>query len=193
MRRARSCVRRKPWSVSLIGGVILLVGCPPPPEFQEADAARSAIHFEHRDFQPELSEYAVRKDPQTGGEVHLASFHGADSLGMLAAIKAGPGYVLRERSPESMVPDLMQDNAEIIWGARGGTMTGVGYAQYRLFQVADPRLSCVGFAQTAGQSGDDQHRKPNAIFGYFCRDEARPMTTQAAEELLAQVKMPGGR
>jgi hypothetical protein len=183
----------KAWWAPLVAAVILLGGCAPPPEFKDLDAAGSAIRFEHGDFQPELSEYAVQRYPRTGGEVHLATFNGPDSLAMLAVVKAGPGYVLQERSTESMVPDLMAEEVEIDWGARGGTMSGVGYTQYRLFEVVGQPLSCVGFAQPAGWSSDDGHRKPNAVFGYFCRDDSRQMTTQSAEELLARVKMTGGR
>jgi hypothetical protein len=68
-------------------------------------------------------------------------------------------------------------------------MSGVGYTQYRLFQLRDQPVSCVGFAQMAGQSGDDRNRQPNAVFGYFCHDASRPMTTEAAEDLLARVKL----
>ena len=111
---------------------------------------------------------------------------------MLAAVRAGPGRVLAERSPESMVPDLIEQDAEIRWGERGGAMSGVGHAQYRLFQLAGQPLSCVGFAQMAGESGDDAHRKPNAVFGYFCQDDLRPMTTESAEDLIARVKLSRG-
>jgi hypothetical protein len=181
---------------ALVCGTILLGGCEslnPPLEYQEADAATSAIRFDHSDFQPELAEYAVRGDPRTGGAVHLASFHGADSSAMLAAIKAGTGYVMEERSTESMVSDLMPQEADIDWGTRGTTMSGVGYTQYRLFRVAGQPLSCVGFAQYTGESHDDRNRKRNAVFGYFCRDESRGMTTESAEELLARVKLTGAR
>jgi hypothetical protein len=182
----------KKWWAPLVAAVILL-GCRQiPAEVEDVDAAGSAIRFEHADFQPELSQYAVQRYPRTGAEVHLATFNGPDSLAVLAVVKAGPGYVLQERSTESMVPDLMAEEMEIVWGARGGTMSGVGHTQYRLFEIVGQPLSCVGFAQPAGWSSDDRHRKPNAVFGYFCRDDSRPMTTESAEELLAQVKMTRG-
>jgi hypothetical protein len=180
---------------ALVCGTILLGGCRalnPPLELKEADAATSAIRFDHSDFQPELAEYAVQRDPRTGGAMYLASFHGPDSSAMLAAIKTGAGYVMEERSTESVVPDLMPQETEIDWGARGTTMSGVGHTQYRLFRVAGQPLSCVGFAQYTGESHDDRGRKRNAVFGYFCRDEPRGMTTQSAEELLAQVKLTRG-
>jgi hypothetical protein len=180
---------------ALVCAAILLSSCEalnPPMEFKEADAATSAIRFDHSDFQPELAEYAVQTDPRTGGAVYLASFHGPDSSATLAAIKAGAGYVMEERSAESMVPDLMPEEAEIDWGTRGTTMSGVGYTHYRLFRVAGQPLSCVGFAQYTGESHDDRNRKRNAVFGYFCRDESRGMTTQSAEELLARVKLSRG-
>jgi hypothetical protein len=180
--------------VALVCGTILLGGCQAdqPLEFKEANAATSAIRFDHSDFQPELAEFAVQRDPRTGGAVYLASFHGADSSAMLVAIKAGAGYVMEERSTESMVPPLMPEEAEIDWGTRGTTMSGVGYTQYRLFRVEGQPLSCVGFAQYTGESPDDRGRKRNAVYGYFCRDESRGMTTESAEELLARVKLSRG-
>jgi hypothetical protein len=190
-----SAFRQAAWAARVCAA-LLLGSCQalnPPREFKEADAATSAIRFDHSDFQPELAEYAVQKDPRTGGAVHLASFHGPDSSAVIAAIKAGNGYVVEERSPESMVSDLMPEEAEIDWGTRGSTMSGVGYTQYRLFRVVEQPLSCVGFAQYVGQSPDDRGRKRNAVFGYFCRDDSRPMTPQSAEEWLAQVKLTGGR
>ena len=53
---------------------MLLASCQalnPPMEIKETDAAGSAIRFEHGDFQPELAEYAIQKDPVTSGVVHL--------------------------------------------------------------------------------------------------------------------------
>jgi hypothetical protein len=179
---------RKAWWAPLVCGVMLLAGCPPPAKFEEVDAARSTIRFEHPDFPPELSEYAVRRNPRTLTEEHLAGFNGADSLGMLAMIKAGPGYVLPEQSIESSVQRLMPDGAEMVWGGRGGTPSGVGYAPYRFFQITDQSLSCVGFRQSAGR-GDDARRSPIAVFGYFCRDGSQPMTAAAAKELLAEVRI----
>jgi hypothetical protein len=193
-RRRRCHARCQAARAVLVCGAILLASCQalnPPLELKETDAAGSAIRFQHADFQPELAEYAVQRDPRTGGKVHLASFHGPDSIATLAAIRAGPGYVVQERSIESVVPDLMPANTKIVWGARGGAMSGVGYTQYRLFEIADQPLSCVGFAQTEGTS-DDSGNRPNAVFGYFCRDESREMTPQSAEELLAQVKLGRG-
>jgi hypothetical protein len=161
---------------ALVCAATLLACCQavnPPLEFEKSDAAASPIRFDHRDFQPELAEYAVRRDPRTGGAMYLASYNGPDSSATLAAIKAGAGYVMEERSTESVVADLMPQEAEIDWGRRGTTMSGVGHTQYRLFRVSEQPLSCVGFAQYTGESADNRGRKRDAVFGYFCRDESR--------------------
>jgi hypothetical protein len=191
--RAQRGAACEAWRVSLVCGAILLGGCchTQPLELKDVDAARSAIRFEHGDFRPELSEYAVQDDPCTGTQVHVASLHGPDSVGMLVVVQAGAGRVLRERSIESSVQELMPEGAEIVWGAGGGAGSGVGHTPYRLFQIADQSLSCVGFAMTFG-SPDDANRKPNALYGYFCRDDSRPMTTASAAELLAQVRLTRG-
>jgi hypothetical protein len=129
---------------ALVCAAFLLGSCQalnPPIEFEEVDATKSAIRFDHSDFQPELAEYAVRRNPRTGVAVYLASFHGPDTSAMLAAIRPGAGYVMEERSTESLVPDLMPDEVEIDWGTRGSTMSGVGYTQYRMFRVAEQPLS----------------------------------------------------
>jgi hypothetical protein len=160
-------------------------------EIKETDATGSAIRFTHGDFQPELSEYAIQKDPLTSGVAHLASFHGPDSSAMLVASMAGPGYVFEERSTESTVSPLLPE-AKLSWGERGRASSRIGYIPYRLFQIDGQPLSCAGFAQTVGETRDDRLRKNNLVFGYFCRDESRPMTSQEVEELLGQVKLGRG-
>jgi hypothetical protein len=160
-------------------------------EIKETDAAGSAIRFQHADFQPELAEYATQRDPLTSGVTHLASFHGPDSSAMLIASLAGPGYVFEERSTEAWVSPLLPE-AKIIWGARGRARSGIGYIPYRLFEIDGQPVSCAGFTQTVGETRDDRLRKRNLVFGYFCRDESRPMTSQYVEELLGQVKLGRG-
>ena len=156
-------------------------------EIKETDAAGSAIRFQHGDFQPELAEYAIQRDPLTSGVVHLASFHGPDSSAMLVASMAGAGYVFEERSTESTVSPLLPE-ATITWGARGRAMSAIGYIPYRLFEIDGQPFSCAG-SRTRGETRDDRLRKHNLVFGYFCRDESRPMTSQSVEELLGQVKL----
>ena len=110
---------------------------------------------------------------------------------MLVANMAGAGYVFEERSTESWVSHLLPE-ATITWDARGRAMSAIGYIPYRLFEIDGQPLSCAGFAQTVGETRDDRLRKNKLVFGYFCRDESRPMTSQYVEELLGQVKLGRG-
>lgn len=162
------------------------------PDTSVVDAGRSLIRFQHADFDPDLTEYAVARYRRTGNEFHMAKFYGGDAFAILAAYKSSPSYVMRERATEAYIADMLED-FDLEWGASGRTGSGIGDVPYRLFDVADGPFSCVGFGQTVGESSDDMGRKRDLVFGFFCRDNSRPMSTDAAEELIAEVSLAGQR
>jgi hypothetical protein len=131
----------------------ILLGSCAPPTIEETDAAGSALRFEHKDFSPELSEFAVRKDGRTGNVDHLAAFHGPDSEAMVVATLTTAAFVVEERSIESAVSGLLREEATIDWGARGRARWQEGHAPYRLFEIEGQPVSCVGFAHPFGEPG----------------------------------------
>ena len=56
---------------------------------QPVEASQSAIRFDHADFDPDLTEYQLDRDPRTGSEVHVARFFGADAFAILVVSKTG--------------------------------------------------------------------------------------------------------
>jgi hypothetical protein len=152
------------------------------------DAKQSLIRFQHADFDPDLAEYSVIRDRRTGNAVHLARFYGADALAMLAAYKNSPSYVMQERATETYIANMLTD-LDLDWGESGRTESGFGNVPYRLFDVVDEPLSCVGFGQTIGDRPDDRGRKRDLVIGFFCQDNSRPMSADSAEELIRNVSL----
>ena len=164
------------------------------PEWQSQpiDASDSPIRFDHTSFDPKLAEYMVQRDPRSATAVYVASFTGADSFAVLAAVKTGPSYVVRERAPESYVSNLLE-NVEADWGASGRVAAPIGTVPYRMFRLPGQSASCVGFAQLIGQPADDRNGRKGVAFGYFCQDQARPMSTDTAEDLIGKISLGGRR
>ena len=157
---------------------------------QAIDAGDSPIRFEHASFDPKLAEYTVQRDPRSANAVYVASFTGADAFAVLAAVKTGPSYVVRERAPESYVSNLLQD-VKPDWGASGRAAAPIGTVPYRMFRLPEQSASCIGFAQLIGQPADDRSGRKGMAFGYFCQNEARPVSEEAAEDLIGKVSLRG--
>ena len=66
------------------------------------------------------------------------------------------------------------------WGESGRTDSGFGSVPYRLFNVVDEQLSCVGFGRTICDSPDDRGRKRDLVVGFFCQQDSRPMSVDSA-------------
>jgi hypothetical protein len=164
----------------------------PKPELQTILADESRIRFEHPDFLPELTEYALERDSRVGSEAYLASFHGAEARALGVALKAGPGYVFNHASTEALAARLFPDS-ELHWSGSGRAVSGLGLADYRFFRFDEAPLSCVAFNQVKGETGDVRGRKSVMVYGYFCRDELHPLTMQAAEDLLSNLSLRGSR
>jgi hypothetical protein len=162
------------------------------PDTSVVDAKQSLIRFQHADFDPDLAEYSVARYRRSGNEFHMARFYGVDAFAILAAYKSSPSYVMRERPTEAYIGDMLED-LDLDWGESGRTGSGFGNVPYRLFNVVDEPFSCVGFGQTVGESSDDLGRKRDLVFGFFCHDDSRPMSTDAAEELIGRVSLAGRR
>jgi hypothetical protein len=164
------------------------------PEWQSQaiDAGDSPIRFEHEGFDPQLAEYMVQRDPRSANALYVARFAGADAFALLAAVKTGPSYVVEERATEAYVSDLLED-VDPDWGASGRVEAPIGIVPYRMFRLPGQSVSCVGFAQPVGQPADDRNRRKGVAFGYFCQDEIRPMSTEAAEDLIGKVSLGGRR
>jgi hypothetical protein len=152
------------------------------PEWEPIQAEESRIRFDHPDFLPELTEYAVRRWSHTGSESHIASFHGPETHGLVVALSPGPGYVVELTSTELLIGRLLPDS-ELLWADAGRA----GQAGYRLFHMHGHPLSCVAFSQGAGNVGHGPDFKSSLIYGYFCRDELRPLTAESARELVVSV------
>ena len=93
----------------------LVPGCPthewdPKP----VDASQSAIRFDHADFDPDLAEYALDRDPRTGSELYVARFFGADAFAAVLVFKAGASYVVKDRPTEAR-------GYGQFWGMRSGS------------------------------------------------------------------------
>ena len=165
----------------------LVSGCPDDRwDLQPIEASKSAIRFEHADFDPELAEYAADRDPRTGGEVHLARFSGAGAFAVVLVLKAGASQVVEERAMERYLGRLM-NGADVAWGESGRVPSRIGYVRYRMFRFADQPGSCVGFSQTVGETHDGRGRKRNLVIGYFCYDESRPLSAVAAADLIGKI------
>lgn len=148
-------------------------------------AEESAIRFQHPDFEGNPGSYTVQREPRSGNELHTASFLGTDAVAVLAIYKTSASYVVKERAVESYVARFMGDE-DLDWGASGQAASRLGLVPYRLFDVADQGLSCVGFSHTVGVA-DDRGRNSDLVVGYFCHDESRPMSAESAEDLIGQV------
>jgi|SRR5919108_2897296 hypothetical protein len=162
------------------------------PEPSVVDAKQSLIRFQHADFDPDLAEYSVVRYRRTGNALHLARFYGVDGFAMLATYKTSPSYVMEERPLEAHVADMLTE-LDLDWGESGRTDSGFGTVPYRLFNVVDESLSCVGFGQTIGERTDDRGRKSDLVVGVFCHDDSRPMSVDSAEELISNVSLAGHR
>jgi hypothetical protein len=104
----------------------LVAGCPthewdPKP----VDASQSAIRFDHADFDPDLAEYALDRDPRTGSELYVARFFGADAFAAVLVFKAGASYVVKDRPTEAQVGGLM-NGAEVELGESGRVASRMG-------------------------------------------------------------------
>jgi hypothetical protein len=162
------------------------------PEPSVVDAKQSLIRFQHADFDPDLAEYSVVRYRRSGNALHLARFYGVDGFAMLATYKTSPSYVMEERPLEAHVADMLTE-LDLDWGESGRTDSGFGAVPYRLFNVVDESLSCVGFGQTIGERTDDRGRKSDLVVGVFCHDASRPMSVDSAEELISNVSLAGHR
>jgi hypothetical protein len=165
----------------------LVAGCEEEWDPQPVKASQSVIRFAHTDFDPDLAEYSVQRY-DNGGQVHLAQFSGADGFAVLVVQKLPPGYVMRTRSVDSEVSRLL-NGVEVDWGAAGRTPSGRGYAEYRMFRLVDQPFNCVGFSDTFNDMNDGAGWKRKLVIGYFCYDESRPLSQEAAAELIRQVSV----
>jgi hypothetical protein len=191
-RRRRAGYQRR---LALVLVACVAAGCQSlTPEWQSRaiDPGDSAIRFEHAGFDPKLAEYMVQRDPRSANAVYVARFTGADAFAVVAAVKTGPSYVVEERATEAYVSDLLE-NVKPDWGASGRVAAPIGIVPYRMFRLPGQSASCVGFAQQVGQPADDRNRRKGVAFGYFCQDETRPMSTEAAEDLIGKVSLGGRR
>ena len=162
------------------------------PEPSVVDAKQSLIRFQHADFDPDLAEYSLARDRRTGNAIHLARFYGVDTFAMVAAYQNSASYVIQERPTEAYIANMLTD-LDLDWGESGRTDSGFGTVPYRLFNVVDEPLSCVGFGQTIGERTDDRGRKSDLVVGVFCHDDSRPMSVDSAEELISNVSLAGRR
>jgi hypothetical protein len=183
----------RPAAMLLLTSAIAVSGCQSAEPPREIVARESAIQFEHTDFQSGLAKYSVQRHPVTANRVHAAQLFGSDAFGVVVAVITGPSYVVGPAQLEHQVSGLLSEDAQVTWGQSGGAASGLGYTPYRLFRETSHSLSCVGFSQTAGERPDDRGRKGNLVFGYFCRDDSRPMTVGDAEELIGSVRIFSGR
>jgi hypothetical protein len=167
----------------------LLTGCPPEEwNPQPVEASQSAIRFDHADFDPELAEYELDREPRTGNELHVARLLGADAFAVVLVLRAGASYVVNERTTEAQVGGLM-NGAEVEWGESGRVASRMGYVPYRMFRFPDQPVSCVGFSQTVGETHDDRARKRNLVIGYFCYDGAHVMSAATAADLIGKISI----
>jgi hypothetical protein len=155
---------------------------------QPVEASQSAIRFDHADFDPDLAEYEVGREPGTGTELHIARFFGAAAFAELAVLKTGPSYVVEERTTEIHVGRVF-NGIELDWGEAGRVPSRMGYVGYRMFRLADQPFSCLGFSQTVGETADDRGRNKNLVIGYFCYDETRPPSAATAADLIGKVSI----
>jgi hypothetical protein len=155
---------------------------------QPVEASRSAIRFDHADFDPDLAEYALQRYRRVGSQMHLARFSGTDAFAVLTVYKTGACCVIPEPVTESDVGRLL-NGAEPDWGDSDHTSSSLGYLRYRMFRLVDQPFNCVGFSQSFGESYDDRGRKRNLVAGYFCYDETRPRSHATAEDLIRQVSV----
>jgi hypothetical protein len=162
------------------------------PEPSVVNARQSLIRFQHADFDPDLAEYSVARDRRSGNAVHMARFYGVDAFAILLAYKNSPSYVMQERPTEAYIADVLTE-LSLDWGESGRTDSGFGSVPYRLFNVVDEPLSCVGFGQTIGDSPDDRGRKRDLVVGFFCQQDSRPMSVDSAKELISNVSLAGRR
>lgn len=153
-------------------------------------ASESLIRLEHPDFMPELAEYAAHRNDRSGDESHIASFHGPEAQAIVVALRAGPDHVVEAASTEAWTARLLPD-AELVWGESGRAASG--QASYRFFRAGDAPLSCVAFSQSRSAPDDRLKRDAELLYGYFCRDELRPLTTEDAGELLSSVEIARSR
>ncbi len=155
---------------------------------QPVEASESAIRFDHPDFDPELAEYALGRDPMSGDELHVARFSGADAFAMLVVLRTGPNHVVPDGTLESDIGRSM-DGADLTWGESGQVPSRMGYVPFRMFRLADQPFRCVGFGHRFGETGDDMRRKRNLVIGWLCHDKSRPVSTTAAADLIAKVSV----
>jgi hypothetical protein len=191
----RRRLARKQHRLALVLVAYLAAGCQslaPEWQSQPIDASDSPIRFDHASFDPKRAEYMLQRDPRSANVVHVASFTGDDAFAVLATVKTGPSYVVREQAPESYVSNLLE-NVDPDWGASGRVAAPIGTVPYRMFRLPDQSASCVGFAQVIGQPADDRSGRKGLAFGYFCQDETRPMSTEVAEDLIGKVSLGGRR
>jgi hypothetical protein len=177
---------RRALGALVLGLVAACQGMSEPPAVVPVSAEKSLIRFEDPDY--EFGFYSMERDSRSGSEYHVARLLGVESQAILAAYKTSPSYVLRERATEGYIASLWDDE-ELVWGDKGRTMSGVGPTPYRLFRVVGRPIDCVGFSQHVGDTSDDLGRKSDLVFGYFCREDPRAMTTEAAEELIGKVSV----
>ena len=161
-------------------------GLEDPEETSTVDAKQSLIQFQHVDYDPDLAEYSVSRSTRSGNEVHTARLYGADAFAILGAYKTSAGYVVPDRPTESYIRDVLVD-ASLEWGESGRSASRLGQVPYRMFRIEDEPLDCVAFSQQVGETSDDLGRKSDLVFGFFCHDATRPMSAEAAEDLIGRV------
>jgi hypothetical protein len=152
------------------------------------EAGQSAIRFDHADFDPELAEYAVGRDPRSGTAIYMARFAGAGAVAVVVASETGPNQVVQERATEGYLRPLLTD-AKPVWGQSGRTVVHGSPVSYRMFRLPGQSANCVGFAQLIGQPADDANNAKNFLAGYFCESDARPMSATTVEGLISGVSL----
>jgi hypothetical protein len=172
-----------------LGLIAACQGLAPDWQTHPIAASEAPLRLEGGDFDPEQAEHLVQRDSRSSNQLFLSRFLGADVVAVLAALKTGPSYVVEERATESYVADLLPA-AELAWGESGRAPSRFGgQVPYRMFRIDARSLSCVGFGQPVGESADDRGRKSDLVFGYFCRDEAQPLSAATAEQLIGEVAL----
>lgn len=164
-------------------GVSACQGMAEPPR-NVVGVDESSIRFRHPGFEGDPGSYTVQRELYSGNELHTASFLGTDAVAMLADYKTSASYVVQERAVESYLARLMGDE-DLDRGATCRAAPDLGVVPYRLFDVPDQGLSCVGLSHTMGET-DDWGRNSDQAVGHFCHDESRPI---AAGHLIGHVTL----
>jgi hypothetical protein len=157
-------------------------------QFEPIAADASIIGFGPTNSKPLQIQHFVQQDARSGTTLFVAELGGPDLRGVILAGRAGPGMVFGRSALETRVEPLL--TVETAWrGLSRESSTGSGTVQYRLFDLVDAGVGCAGFAGEGGASRDDQHRRPNMMFGYICNSSDRPMEAAKAEGWIRSVQI----